>query len=390
MNRNTVDTVIKLIGHALKNEVADCCRGEKLSEETLKKLIKFAHAHRMLPMVADVLLKSGAVEHIPELVTFLRKKQFKDVLKSQKRDYELQRMGELFAKLKIKYIPLKGSVVKVLYPEPWMRTSCDIDVLIQKDDLEKATEALTEQLGFKRYAETFHDVSFDTESGVHIELHYTLVEDDMKPVAKTYLEEVWDRSAPMVDGGFEYKMNDEMFLFYHIVHMAKHVTLGGCGIRPFADLFLLRQTMDFSGEAFKEMIEKAELSVFFETAVSLCDVWFSEGQHNELTKELEHYVLSGGVFGTTQNSLAVKRSEGESTVQHFKKLIFLPREQLEMVYPKLKEHRWMLPFYQVRRWFRMFDSKKRKKYVSAINVGNGLSDEHINKVSKLMKELELR
>ncbi|MBO5747359.1 MAG: nucleotidyltransferase family protein [Clostridia bacterium] len=390
MNRYTVDTVVRLIGHALKNEVADNYRDEKLSEETFKKLIKFAHAHRMLPMAADVLLKSGAVEHIPEIGSFLRKKQFEDVLRSQKRDYELQRMGQLFSELKIKFIPLKGSVVKALYPEPWMRTSCDIDVLIHKEDLERATCALTERFGFKRFAETFHDISFNADSGVHIELHYTLVEDDMKSVAKTYLEEVWERSAPITDGGFEYKMSDEMFLFYHVVHMAKHVTLGGCGIRPFADLFLLRQTMDFNGEGFKEMLEKAEFKIFFETAVSLCDVWFSEGQRTELTEELERYVLSGGVFGTTQNSLAVKRGEGESNTRHFKKLIFLPREQLEKVYPELKKHRWMFPFYQVRRWFRMFDSKKRKRYVSAINVGNNLSDEHINKVSKLMKELELK
>ncbi len=390
MNRETVDTVIKLIGHALKNEVADNYRDEKLSEEALKKLIKFAHAHRMLPMVADVLLKSGVIEHIPELVAFLRKKQFEDVLKSQKRDYELQRMGDLFSELKIRYIPLKGSVVKALYPEPWMRTSCDIDVLIQKDDLEKATEALTERLGFKRYSETFHDVSFDTESGVHIELHYTLVEDDMKPIAKKYLQEVWEHSSPVIDGSCEYKMSDAIFLFYHVVHMAKHVTIGGCGIRPFADLFLLRQRIDFDGEEFQGMIKSAELGVFFEASVLLCDVWFSEGQPTELTQELEHYVLSGGVFGTTQNSLAVKRGEGESNTEHLKKLIFLPREQLEMVYPELKKHRWMFPFYQVRRWFRVFDSKKRKKYVSAINTGNNLSDEHINKVSKLMKELELK
>ncbi len=390
MNRDIIDTVIKLIGRALKNEEADCYRDEKLPEETLKKLIKYAQAHRMLPMVADVLLKSGAVEYIHGFGTFLRKKQFEDVLKSQKRDYELQRMGELFAELEIKYIPLKGSVIKALYPEPWMRTSCDVDVLIQKDDLEKAIEALTEQLGFKRFAETFHDISFNTKSGVHIELHYTLVEDDMKPGAKTYLEEVWKRSAPITDGGFEYQMSDAMFLFYHIAHMAKHVTIGGCGIRPFADLFLLRQKFDFGGEEFRKMLNNAELSVFFEAAVLLCDVWFSEGQHTELTKELEHYVLSGGVFGTTKNSLAVKRGVGESNTEHFKKLIFLPREQLEKVYPELKKHRWMFPFYQVRRWFRVFDSKKRKRYVDAINVGNNLSDEHVSKVSKLMKELELK
>ena len=39
------------------------------------------------------------------------------------------------------FIPLKGSVVRDLYPERWMRTSADIDLLIREDQ-EKTCEEL--------------------------------------------------------------------------------------------------------------------------------------------------------------------------------------------------------------------------------------------------------
>ncbi|MBO4954226.1 MAG: nucleotidyltransferase family protein, partial [Clostridia bacterium] len=36
----------------------------------------------------------------------------------------------------IDFMPLKGAVIRQYYPEPWMRTSCDIDIHVKKDRLE--------------------------------------------------------------------------------------------------------------------------------------------------------------------------------------------------------------------------------------------------------------
>ena len=122
MNRQTVDAVISLIKSALKSEPL-VGFDSNISEEELKNIIKLAQAHRMLPMVIDSLVKSGVVQSETPVCNILRKKQYSEILKSQKRDFELQRISELLERLGVKFIPLKGSVIKNLYPEPWMRTS---------------------------------------------------------------------------------------------------------------------------------------------------------------------------------------------------------------------------------------------------------------------------
>ena len=43
-------------------------------------------------------------------------------------------------KAQIPFVPLKGSVIRKYYPEAWMRTSSDIDVLVHKEDVEKTTD----------------------------------------------------------------------------------------------------------------------------------------------------------------------------------------------------------------------------------------------------------
>ena len=42
----------------------------------------------------------------------------------------------------IPYVLLKGAVIQHLYPEAWMRTSSDIDVLVHEEDLDAAVKAI--------------------------------------------------------------------------------------------------------------------------------------------------------------------------------------------------------------------------------------------------------
>ena len=63
-------------------------------------------------------------------------------------EYELEHIKSVFEKNKIEYILLKGSVLRNYYPEPWMRTSCDIDILVHDEQLDKAVKVLT-QTGYR-------------------------------------------------------------------------------------------------------------------------------------------------------------------------------------------------------------------------------------------------
>lgn len=55
------------------------------------------------------------------------------VFRREQISFEEKKIFTLFDENQIDYIPLKGSVVKNFYPEAWMRTSSDSDILIRPD-----------------------------------------------------------------------------------------------------------------------------------------------------------------------------------------------------------------------------------------------------------------
>mgnify|MGYP000152239857 CR=1 FL=1 len=63
-------------------------------------------------------------------------------------DYALQEIGEVFTEKQIPFLPLKGSVLREEYPEPWLRTSGDIDILVHEQDVKRASQVLMETCGF--------------------------------------------------------------------------------------------------------------------------------------------------------------------------------------------------------------------------------------------------
>ena len=46
------------------------------------------------------------------------------------------------------FLPLKGAVLRALYPEPYLRTSCDIDVLVHECDLAAVKGVLIDKLDY--------------------------------------------------------------------------------------------------------------------------------------------------------------------------------------------------------------------------------------------------
>ena len=112
------------------------------------------------------------------------------------------------------------------------------DILIHKDDLEKAAEILENELSYVPVHKGTHDISFFSKSSVHIELHYELIEEDFLPNSYAILRDVWDTCDRTNN---ECRLSDDMFYFYHIAHMAKHYLHGGCGVRPFIDTRILKE-----------------------------------------------------------------------------------------------------------------------------------------------------
>ncbi len=383
---DTIQLLFKLIR-------AEIC-GEELSNinidyTTLTQLWALSKSHDMAHIVSSALFRYGLIDTNTELAGKFKQQQMLALSRCSMQQHELSRIINALESAEIPFIILKGSVIRDYYPQPWMRTSCDIDILVKERDAEGAVKALVENEGYELKARSAHDYSLFSPSDVHLELHFTLVEDDREiSAAAAPLKDIWDSSVS-ANGSCGFLMSNEMFMFYHIVHMAKHFVLGGCGIRAFIDLWLLENKLSFDRITLSQMLKKAGLLKFYNTAVMLSEVWLSSKEYSDLTLKTEKFILRGGVYGSIKNKTAVSAGQGESKAKSILSLAFLSRKALECMYPKLASRPWLFFFYQVKRWFRIFKKDKRNKITNITKSISLVSQQNIDFASNLISDLEL-
>ena len=380
--------LMRLIRAALHNESIEALT-DSLDDTAIKDLYHLSKKHDMVHLVGHALLPLAA--KFPENEYFPKfKKQFMiAVLRYEKINYVLNEITSLFENEKIPHLPLKGSVLRDYYPEPWMRTSCDIDILIHEEDLERASAAITEKLGYQNDTVSRHDISFFTPNGVHFELHFSMIEDHILGCVDKPLERVWNYAVPIADGSCRYILSPEMFYYYHIAHMAKHFVHGGCGIRPFLDLHILKDTLSLDEEKLGALLSEGGLVTFTKEARFLADVWFEGAAHTELTKSMEAYLLSGGTYGTLENHITMQQTKKGGKFRYLLSRIFVTPSQLATVYPSLKKHKWLYPIYTVRRWFRLFLPGRMKRSVQELKATQNASNEDVAFATSLLKQLDL-
>ncbi len=137
------------------------------------------------------------------------------------------------------------------------------------------------------------------------------------------------------------------------------------------------------------MLGDSSLLSFYNAVTDLSNVWFANTDHSEITKQMEKFIFDGGVYGNIDNSAAVSASRGESKLKSFLHLMFLPRQNLEVIYPNLKNKSYLLPYYHIKRLCRVFNKDKRKKITSLTTARNCVSDDKVHTVGDMLKKLDL-
>lgn len=353
-----------------------------LTEEETESLYKLSLSHDLAHLVAYSLAKNGKVYG-----QFDRQHKLA-MYRTELIGYEYGRMCETLEEAEIDFIPLKGSVIRSYYPSNWMRTSCDIDLLVREEDLTKAAEVLKNELVCEIGEKEAHDLSLYTESGVHIELHFALVEQIES--ADKVLDRVWETSRLKEGTKHTYTLSDSMFYFYHILHMAKHVVHGGCGVRPFLDLAIMDKMEMYSPENTDGLLKEGKMYDFAINARKLSRVWFMNEEHNEVTRKLSDFILGAGVYGSAENQAAVSLSKKKSKFKIFITAVFPPYHILKVKYPRLEKHRYLLLWYQMKNTLRKIKDKNRvSRAIGRINEADNVSREKRDETADLMNKLGL-
>lgn len=335
----------ELTGVPVSQKVRDALQDEK----QLCDLYTVSKHHDLAHMVAAALQNNQLLPETTIGQNF-RKQMLTAVYRYESQQHSFTEICAVLESENIPYVPLKGAVIRAYYPEPWLRTSCDIDILIQETDLPRAVQAL-ERCGYQaEKKKAYHDISLHTPSGIHLELHFS-IQEAMENIDRV-LVNAWEYTEPDGDG-CRRKFSAAFFMFHQIAHASYHFLRGGCGIRLFLDIYLLEQKLPYDADSLAALLKRSGLEKFFAQIQQLLAVWFENASPDTVTQKTEEYIIAGGIYGSRENHASVQQVSAGGKGRAIWRRIFLPYDSLKLSYPKLAKHRWLLPYYTIVRLFRV-------------------------------------
>lgn len=380
MNEKIQDILMEILSCCVNGDSGDRSLNEKLTPEMVKEVYLLAKKHSLAHLVSDHVFRNGIELPAEDALKF----QQEDIL----RVYKHERMKFAFAQIcqaldgaGIAYIPLKGSVLRDFYPAEGMRTSCDIDILVQEPDLEQAVESL-EACGFRRGERHFHDISLFSPNGTHLELHFNILE-NMEQLDGV-LKDAWRYAVPVE--GSRYGFCEEFFVFHMYAHMAYHFMNGGCGVRSLLDIWVMEHRMGVAYTCAEKLLKEAEIWRFAVEMSKIANQCFAD--HNG-SDPVMAYIWRGGVYGSRKNRITVqKKQEGSARAYLWKRL--LPSRRYMIVgYPVLKKYPFLLPLCWVHRWFRAAFGGRNTRYITESASAFRISREAVDEIAEICIRLGL-
>lgn len=384
---DAIDLLFSLIRSEFTKAEISTEEKKYLSADMYQKLYSLSSKHDLAHIVGDALYKNGLLSD-DEVSAKFKNSLALAVYRVENSKSELNHICDIFSSEKIPFVLLKGAVIRNYYPIPWMRTSCDMDILVHEEDLERAASVLVSKYNFKTDGKkNYHDISLYSKNGIHLELHFNIKE-DIENIDKV-LSKVWQHTTPSKENKYKYEMTNEFLLFHILAHMSYHFVSGGCGIRSIIDLWILENNMSFERKTLDDLLDEANLSQFYTSIESLIDVWFKGKPHTEITKQTEDYILRGGVYGNLENNVLVNQQKQGGKFLYAVQKIFLPYNKLKRTFPIIVKHRWLTPLAWVMRWFKIIFDGRTKQSVKKLSYNNKITKTEADNMQQFLKDIGL-
>lgn len=386
-----MDRIVKIIAQLIKSEVLqtaldfDCVKD--LTHEDLSIIYRIAKAHDVTHIVASALFNNKLLNQDEELGQKYNIELLKALSRDERMTFELEQACNILEEAKIPFLPLKGAVIRELYPKTWLRTSCDIDIYVEEANVDLAIDYFCKNYGYKYLYLSDYDKVVISPSGFHIEIHYVLRGIDNAEIRM--LKDVPPLCSLVKGWRYRMQMELESLYAYCIAHAHKHFMLSGCGIRSFVDIMLFEARFNINKDKLGDILQDKNLYNFYQGCKQLVNVWFYNGEHNELTRKMGGFVINSGVYGDEKNAILLKysRLNGNKIKQLFKRF-WIDYSSLSWLYPILRKHKWLTPFFQVIRWFKIFKPKKFKKALDETKVLKELTKEDGAEIQSMLNQLK--
>lgn len=379
VDQTTAALLFALLRSAVCGEALTASERCAYSPERLAQLTQLAGAHDVAHLLALGLKTNGLQEG-----TAPEREIFQAVYRCEAQSYALDTLSAALDEAGIAFLPLKGAVLRRFYPEPWMRTSCDLDILVHEETLDAALACL-EARGYRCGERNYHDVDLYAPSGVHVELHFSIQEN--MPSLDRVLRQAWRYAVP-TEGGC-HVFSEEFFVFHLYAHMAYHFLGGGCGLRSLLDIWVMEHRMGLSCARAQALLERAGIYRFAQELSALAERCFTVGDGAVFSDPVLQYILRGGVYGSSENHFAVGKLEAGGASGYAWRRLFLPYRSMVVSYPILKKAPCLLPLCWVARWAGALFGGKSGRLALEMSYVRRLPDEELEAVRALRARLGL-
>lgn len=386
MDQRTIQILFALLRSAICGTMLTEKERRLYTPDMLHDILRISSKHDVTHLIAIGMIRN---ELAPNEHNGLERHILNSIYRYEKTQYEYENLCAAFEKQAIPFLPLKGSVIRRYYPEAWMRTSCDIDILLQRADLDSAISYLIDHHNYVVKERATHDVSLLSPAGITLELHFDLVEEGRAQNAIDVLNAVWEKVALRENSKFCYEMQEDYFYFYHIAHMAKHFENGGCGIRPFIDLWILDNVAKVDRLSCDKLLQKGDLLKFANVSRKLSEIWLECKEPDERSLQMQDYLMHGGVYGSTDNRVAFQQRKRGGRIGYLLSRIFVPYAKLKRYYPILENHKWLMPAMQIRRWFMLLKPEVARMAKSEIAINKALDSTYAVQMRELQEKVGL-
>ncbi|MDD3124095.1 MAG: nucleotidyltransferase family protein [Candidatus Izemoplasmatales bacterium] len=217
----------------------------------------------------------------------------------------IEEVRQIFSASYIDHIFLKGSFLKNIYPETYMRSMGDIDILVKRDKMRLVHQILDEYKYINWSNSSAHDCFYKGRK-IFLEIHPKL-DSEFDPKYSLLFENGWEETTKTAS--YEYEFKPMFHLAYLLYHMIKHLSSAGIGLRNILDigLFVQKYETNLPSKLLHDYLDKFHIDTFFLNIIYLAISYFNFKYQEdyladyqvdaEFTKNITSFILKSGVHG---------------------------------------------------------------------------------------------
>ncbi len=350
---------------------------EYISHIDLEKLFQMCQYNSMTAIVCTA-LESAEIYN----KKFMEEKA-KAIRKIMLLDVEREKICRFLEQNRIWYMPLKGVILKEMYPEIGMRQMSDNDILFDASCRNLVTDFMKKRDYHLKSDNGNQCYEWLKEPVYNFEMHLNLFIKNQE-VFYNYYKNVKEQLVRVDGKKYAYRFSDEDFYIYMTAHVYKHYSIGGTGLRSLLDYYVYLQNKEdyLDWKYIINELEKLNISEFEnEIRNTAKNAFIPNSELSEKERKMVEFMLLSGTYGSEFGLIKSKAKllGADSKSKYIFRRIFPDMKFLKRHFPTASRYPVLIPFVWVYRLVRAL-FKRRDKYIKEIRNIKKMSEKEFDGV----------